>query len=248
MPKIIKRLLIVVLVLALVAGGTYGGLVAYKKANAKPVNVYSLENISMTEYWGDTSQTSGMVTTDKLQKVYVTPSQNVTEVCVTEGQTVSVGDPLLVYDSTLSDIDLQKAEISLKKLNADLEKAKKEFQVMQTLRPHVSVLITPPEKDITYTSEETPLIVSGSGTMDDPLYVLFGEDDAIDGALISDMMVYVASSVPAEKAEEPEDTSAPEESGESGETADPEGPSGAGKSENPSDPGETEDPLSLIHI
>lgn len=242
MAKVIKRLVIVVLSLALVAGGVYGGLVAYKKANAKPVNVYSLENISMTEYWGDTSESGGMVTTDKLQNVYVSSTQSVTEVCVTEGQTVAVGDPLLIYDSTLSDIDLQKAEIHLKKLNANLEAAKKELKVIQGLRPNQVVLITPPQKDIHFESEETPLIVSGAGTMDDPLYVLFGADDAIDTALITEMMNYAKGSHPEDPVVPEGDPAAPGENdpAEGGENAGEESGNSSAEGEDPAE--EYEDP------
>ena len=44
MPKALKRILIIFLVLALLAGGTYGGLTVYRNMNRKPVNVYDLLN------------------------------------------------------------------------------------------------------------------------------------------------------------------------------------------------------------
>ena len=50
------------------------------------MNVYSVSDFAMTNYWGDTSSTNGMVTTDKLQKIYVSSTQTVSKVYVTEGQ------------------------------------------------------------------------------------------------------------------------------------------------------------------
>jgi len=244
MPKVLKRLLITVLVIALVGGGVYGGLLAYKKANTKPVNVYSMNGISMTEYWGDSSETYGMVTADKLQNVYVSDTQTVTEICVTEGQTVVAGDPLLVYDSTLSDIDLKKAEINLKKLNAKLETAKKDLQVINKLTPYSVTLVTPPEKDIRYESEATPLIVSGTGTMDDPLYVLMAEGDAIDGALIAQMVAYAQGSTPADPTDpaDPVDPADPANPADPADPADPANPTDPTTSADPQVPADTTDP------
>ncbi len=51
---------------------------------------------------GDTSNTSGMVTTDKLQKIYISQSQTVKKVWVKEGDSVKKGTALVSYDSTLT--------------------------------------------------------------------------------------------------------------------------------------------------
>ena len=46
--------------------------------------------------------TSGMVTTDKIQKVFLSSSQTVNKVWVAEGDSVRKGDKLISYDSTLT--------------------------------------------------------------------------------------------------------------------------------------------------
>ncbi|MBR6322459.1 MAG: biotin/lipoyl-binding protein [Lachnospiraceae bacterium] len=125
MNKHIKRLLIVVLVLALVGGGTYGGLTVYRNMSRKPVNVYPVENFAQTNMWMDQSESSGNVKMDNMQKIYLSSTQTVTEVFVREGQNVKAGDPLIAFDTTLSKLDVEKAEIALEKQKMELDNQQK---------------------------------------------------------------------------------------------------------------------------
>ena len=78
----------------------------------------------MTDYWGDTANTSGTVSTDKLQKIYLSQSQTVSQVYVKEGQNVKKGDKLLAYDTTLSQAEVEGAQIQLERMQLELETAK----------------------------------------------------------------------------------------------------------------------------
>ena len=105
------------------AGGTvlgiaviWGGMVLLRNAQKEPVNVYAVTDVAMTEYWGDSSETCGMVTTDKRQKIMISDTQKVNEIYVQEGQQVHEGDPLLSFDTTLSSLEVKKAEIELQRL------------------------------------------------------------------------------------------------------------------------------------
>ena len=71
-----------------VCGAVWGGLTIARNAQRGDVNVYAVNECAMTDYWGDTSNTSGMVTTDKLQKIYISQSQTVKKVWVKEGDSV----------------------------------------------------------------------------------------------------------------------------------------------------------------
>lgn len=205
MKKALKRLLITVLVLALIGGGIYGGLMVYKKTQTKPVNVYSLDYFAMTDYWGDASEAYGMVTTDKIQTIMLSDTQTVTEVFVTEGQEVHVGDPLCAFDTTLSDIDLEKAEISYRRMVQSLDNAEKELEAIKKMRPFSMVLITPESTGIVYESLSTPQYISGTGTEDDPLYYLWGENDTLSFARLQSMV----DSRPSPAPQEPEEGSEP---------------------------------------
>ena len=183
MPKVLKRILITLLIVALVCGGIVGGLILFRNLQKEPVNVYAVSDFAMTEYWGDTSQTYGMVTTDKLQDVYISDTQQVREIYVEVGQQVKVGDPLLAYDTTLSDIDLEKAGIDLQKLQISLEDARLELDNIINMRPHYTILITPEAIGVEYIPQPTPSLISGSGTKDDPFYYLWGQNDKLTTAL-----------------------------------------------------------------
>ena len=134
MNKHLKRILIIVLVLALVGGGTYGGLTIYRNMNRKPVNVFQVANFAQTNVWMDQSESSGSVKMDNMQKIYLSDTQKVTEVFVTEGQTVKKGDPLIAFDTTLSKLDVEKAEIALEKQKMELENQQKVLEKLKYAR------------------------------------------------------------------------------------------------------------------
>ena len=237
MNKTLKRALITVLVIAILCGAVWGGLVLYRNAQKKPVNVYAVQDFAMTEYWGDSSQTWGMITTDKLQDVYISDTQTVREIYVAEGQEIKAGDPILAYDTTLSDIDLEKASIDLQKLQLQKEKAEKELKDLYNMRPHSSVLITPEPTGVEYISKTTPFRISGSGTEDDPFYYLWGENDAFSLSLLAEMF--------PEAPTEPEEPAEPTEPVEPAEPIDPAEPAEPDEPEadSPAEPEEEEQPI-----
>lgn len=173
MNKIIKRIIIIVLCLALTGGAVWGGLRLLRKSRTSPVNVYSVGDFAMTDYWGDTAEAYGPVTATGLQNVYISETQQVTEIYVTEGQTVKEGDPILAFDTTLTDIELEKAQLNYDKLQLSLQNALDEQAYINTLRPFAMVLITPPVKEIVLESQPTPMYLEGKGTENDPMYILW---------------------------------------------------------------------------
>lgn len=126
-----KRILVGVVVATVGCSTIWGILAAIRSSQQKPVNVYAVSDFAMTDYWGDTSETQGMVTTDKLQKVMISKTQKVNEVLVQEGQTVSKGDVLLKYDTTLSDLEVKKAEIEVQQSKLQLTMAEKELKSLK---------------------------------------------------------------------------------------------------------------------
>lgn len=131
MNKKLKKIIITAAIAVAACGAVWGGLTIARNAQRGDVNVYSVSDFAMTNYWGDTSSTSGMVTTDKLQKIYVSSTQTVSKVYVTEGQTVKKGAKLLSYDSSLSQADVERAQIQYERQSGNLEDAKTEFKLLQ---------------------------------------------------------------------------------------------------------------------
>lgn len=131
MSKSLKKTLLAVGIAVAVCAAVWGGLTLARNAQRSDVNVYSVESVAMTDYWGATANTSGSVSTDKLQKIYISQSQTVNEIFVTEGQTVKKGDRLLAYDTTLSQAEIDQAEINLDSAELDLNTAKRNLELYQ---------------------------------------------------------------------------------------------------------------------
>ena len=133
---IVKGLLITVAILAVIAIGC--GVWYYLGHNsAEPVTVIPFYYVGMTEYWGDSQESYGPVTTDKIQTVHLTDTQTVTEMLVQSGDTVKKGDLLMRFDTTLSDLQLERKRLDVEKLKLELENATRELWRISNMKPMV---------------------------------------------------------------------------------------------------------------
>ena len=131
MSKKLKKGIIIAACAVGVCGAVWGGLTIARNAQRSDVKVYSVNDFCMTDYWGDTSSTSGMVTTDKIQKVFLSSSQTVNKVWVAEGDSVRKGDKLISYDSTLTQASVEQAKIEYDRQNENLTTAKNELEYLK---------------------------------------------------------------------------------------------------------------------
>lgn len=131
MSKKLKKGIIAAACVVGVCGAVWGGLTIARNAQRGDVNVYAVNDFAMTNYWGDTSNTSGMVTTDKLQKIYISQSQTVKKVWVKEGDTVKKGTALVSYDSTLTQATVERAKIDYDRQVENLEVMKNELELLK---------------------------------------------------------------------------------------------------------------------
>ena len=83
-----KKIVVIVLVVAILLGAGGGAWYWFGHRNTEPVYVFPFEYVGMTEYWGDSQESNGPVSTDKIQTVYLSDTQSVTEILVAEGDTV----------------------------------------------------------------------------------------------------------------------------------------------------------------
>jgi len=128
-------LIVTVIVVALAAGGGVWYWLSQK--NAEPVYVFPFSYVGMTEYWGDSQESYGPVSTDQIQTVYVSDTQEVTEIAVKQGDKVKKGDLLMSFDTTLSDLALERKRLDVEKLKLQLEDAKKRLQEIRSMKPMV---------------------------------------------------------------------------------------------------------------
>lgn len=203
MSKSLKKTLLIAGIVVAVCAAVWGGLTLARNAQRSDVNVYSVESFAMTDYWGDTANTSGSVSTDKLQKLYISQSQTVNEVFVKEGQTVKKGDKLLAYDTSLSQAEVDQAEIDLDSAKLNLETAKRDLELYEKaenrellqieydtqLTKLEALIAAQDQKDGRYEPvREGFLTVKGStgATKDHPLYYQLLQDTKSQDTFLTD--------------------------------------------------------------
>ena len=202
MNKTMKRALLIAAGVIAACGAVWGGLTLARNAHRGNVDVYAVSDFSMTNYWGDTSQTSGMVSTDQMQKIFLSDTQKVKQVYVKEGQTVRKGDKLLSYDTTLTALDIERAQIDYERQQLQQETAKKELErlllaqnqeelqaAIDELTAQIDELIkknqeqwydanSVPIPSIT-TVEGKATALQGNGSKEEPLYFNWNTEDSL---------------------------------------------------------------------
>ena len=127
-------------IIAITAGVTAAvvgcGAWYYVGHNSKePVYVYPFQYIGMTEFWGDSQESYGPVSTDKIQTVFLSETQTVTEILVQQGDSVKKGDLLMTFDTTLSDLQLERKRLEVEKLKLQLQDAKDDLKRINSMKP-----------------------------------------------------------------------------------------------------------------
>ena len=130
----IKTVIISVVVSAsLVAGVGYGAYYAIR-GKATPVEVVPVANVNQYYGWGDEDGNTvyGTITSQVAQTVSLNQDYQVADIYVQEGQKVKEGEALFSYDMTLPELELEMAKLNLQtqeltmvRLEKDLEKLKK---------------------------------------------------------------------------------------------------------------------------
>ena len=132
-----RRRILIPVIAVLVAGLGIGTWYLLSHRSADPVNAYPFYYLGMTEYWGDSQESYGPVTTDKVQTIYLSETQIVTEVLVSEGDTVKKGDLLMTFDTTLSDLALERERLEVEKLKLQLADAETQLKRIKAMKPMV---------------------------------------------------------------------------------------------------------------
>ena len=134
--KVSKKWIITGVSVLAAAGIGTGIFAAATKGGSKPVYVYNFDVCGMTDYWGDRQSTSGLVRADNIQTVMLTDTQTITGVEVKEGDHVKKGDLLLSYDTTLTDLALEKKRLSVEQLKLQLQQEQERLQEIRNYTPY----------------------------------------------------------------------------------------------------------------
>ena len=130
-----KKTIITVTAVVLVVVIGLGVWFGVSRGRSEPVKVFAFNYVGMTEYWGDSQESYGPVSTDKIQTVFLSSTQTVTEMKVAQGDMVKKGDVLMTFDTTLSDLQLERKRLEVEKLKLDLETAQKKLKDIRNMKP-----------------------------------------------------------------------------------------------------------------
>lgn len=199
-----KKILTVVICLAVLAGGGAGGTLFYraKQAEKHKVDVVPVSNL-MEYYWGDEISMDGTVISGDVQNVVLSNDQLIDKVLVKEGDTVTVGTPLLDYDMTAVALDAAQKKTSLAVAEDNVRQAKKELERIKKLKPSEeapSVPIYPeyPDDPGDWEQPDAPgnmlpevssltQAAAGTGTQDDPYQFACTEKTVVKQAVLEQL-------------------------------------------------------------
>lgn len=157
-----KVIIISAVSLGVVGIAVFGGIMAYKnyQNESQEAEVQTVSELNM--YYGENEMSSsGIVDNDLYQDVYLLDEKNISEVFVEEGQKVSVGDPLISYDMTMSNLELEMKELEVAATASKIEAGKRQLEKLKNTTP---VAPQPEEPDIPddIPEEEPPLELTPS--------------------------------------------------------------------------------------
>lgn len=190
MSKRLKIVLITCLCAVLLVGILVGSL-WYLGSSGDPVGVIPVSYCT-AGYVNNSVQYDGMVTTKNLQSVFPSATQQVTEVFVTEGQLVRRGDKLLSYDTTLTELTLERQKIAAQQAELDLARAKEELKKINAMVPYsgppATTVPTQPPTQAQTPVDTMPYYMGGSGTRADPYRWLWSEELVYDVSFLEQAM------------------------------------------------------------
>ncbi len=184
------RVAIIAAICLLLAAAILIGALWYFGNRTDPVAVVPIAD-HLLGYYDNTVQFDGQVTADNIQSVWASETQTITEIHVKAGQKVKKGDPLLSYETTLSDIQLERKRIAVQEAELALKNAKKDLETIKAMKPYTGPPATqrPTQKPTQPLEpiEELPFFIEGKGTQSDPYRWLWSNELSYDEAFILEL-------------------------------------------------------------
>ena len=147
-----KKLIILLVCVAIVGGGGYFGYTRYKTSQDKKISVDVVpmdliaEPAENYEYYS--SDLSGEIISANAQSIYVDSEKLIKKVCVEQGQSVKKGDTILEYDMTVVELELAQKENQVKVIEQNIKTAQKEIAEYKTYKPSENMPTEPDEPDV----------------------------------------------------------------------------------------------------
>ena len=129
-----RKIITGILVVALAGTGIGAGLMQMKKNSVKTVNVTPVSGL-LQQYYSSNTTIDGTVTASATQTVSGDKDLIVDQVYVAKGDAVKKGDPLISFDTTLVEMELNIAKLKKQKQEQDLNKAQARLKSLQNGGP-----------------------------------------------------------------------------------------------------------------
>lgn len=183
------RVILIVFVCLLFVAALVLAAVMFLLNKTEPVGVSPVTE-HVLGYSEDAPTYDGMVSTNNLQSIYLSGTQTIKEIYVTEGQTVEKGAALFRYDTTLTDIQLERQRLAMEQAQIALSDAKAELAEIKKMKPYSPPPTTRPTTEPTTAPlesvEDLPYYICGSGTEANPYRYLWSEDLDFDEEFLLD--------------------------------------------------------------
>ncbi len=125
-----KKILIAVICVGAAALAGTGIWYGVKKMDQTKVDVYPVADLKQ-QIWGMSTSIDGTISSSVTQEVHLLDKQMVDQIYVQEGQEVVEGTPLLSYDMTLVNIDLEMEKINKEQLLVKKKGLEKELEKLK---------------------------------------------------------------------------------------------------------------------
>ena len=129
-----KITIITASVLALILA-VAGIAAAVRATTSTTVPVLPVSNLNYGEMMDWENSVTGTVTSDGEQNIYLSDTETVEEVLVTEGQSVRKGDVLFRYDTRSTKLKLEKEKINREKIELAIEVARENLRKLDQVSP-----------------------------------------------------------------------------------------------------------------
>ncbi len=160
-----KKIVLITSISAIAIGSVIG--IKIYSDNATTIEVNSVASLN-TGYWGDSSTTTGIVSSSDTQSIYYDTSKVITKVYVQQGQSVNAGDALASYDLTSLQAAVDSSQLEVEKAQNAITLAEHQLKKLLETTPIPDPTPTP---DSTPTPDPIPLPVPSIPEKDENGYV-----------------------------------------------------------------------------
>ncbi|MBR1423768.1 MAG: biotin/lipoyl-binding protein [Ruminococcus sp.] len=145
-----KKLIITLVCLAVIAGGGYFGYTKYKSSKDSKTVVAVVPVSLMAEpayYYEYGSEINGNITSANAQKIKLTDGRLVKTIYVSEGDEVKKGDTILEYDMTVVELETEQKKNAVSVIEQSIKTSERELVRYQNLKPSENAPIAPDHPD-----------------------------------------------------------------------------------------------------